>query len=145
MTSAILSLTPFRSPSPKLVTSSAPLWSTSKSALVARNAPSASLATLVVPTCPLLRDLQPVAAADYVMVEATYGNRLAPEARPASMCSKPSCSPLTLGPRALARLPSGPRKSVAPGANTGQGSGVILIPGVSRWVGLRLCSTTSAS
>ncbi len=28
------------------------------------------------PDMPLLRDLQPVAAADYVMVEATYGNRL---------------------------------------------------------------------
>jgi len=28
------------------------------------------------PNMPLLRDLQPVAAADYVMVEATYGNRL---------------------------------------------------------------------
>ncbi|MBP6744261.1 MBL fold metallo-hydrolase [bacterium] len=78
------------------------------------------------PDMPLLRDLQPVAAADYVMVEATYGNRLHQKRDRLDVLEAKLLA-------AHARAKSSGKavrvkKSVAPGANTGQGSGVILIP-----------------
>ena len=80
------------------------------------------------PDMPLLRDLQPVAAADYVMVEATYGNRLHQkrdrldvlEAKLLAAHARAKSSGKTAAVKA--------KKTSAPGAKTGQGSGVILIP-----------------
>jgi len=78
------------------------------------------------PDMPLLCDLQPVAAADYVMVEATYGNRLHQKRDRLDVLEAKLLA-------AHARAKSSgkavkAKKSAAPGANTGQGSGVILIP-----------------
>mgnify|MGYP003393179912 CR=1 FL=1 len=78
------------------------------------------------PDMPLLCDLQPVAAADYVMVEATYGNRLHQKRDRLDVLEAKLLA-------AHARAKSSgkavkAKKSASPGANTGQGSGVILIP-----------------
>jgi metallo-beta-lactamase family protein len=78
------------------------------------------------PDMPLLRDLQPVAAADYVMVESTYGNRLHQKRDRLDVLETKLIA-------AHARAKSSgkavkAKKSVAPGVNTGHGSGVILIP-----------------
>ena len=79
------------------------------------------------PDMPLLRDLQPVAAADYVMVEATYGNRLH-QKRDRLDVLEAKLLAAHARAKSYGKTAVKAKKAVAPGAKTGQGSGVILIP-----------------
>jgi hypothetical protein len=96
------------------------------------------------PDMPLLRDLQPVAAADYVMVEATYGNRLAPEAR-SPRCARSQAARRSRSGQELWQDCRQDQESPSRLAPTPARAAVSFSSRLSRLVGLRLCSTTSAS
>ncbi|MFA6210625.1 MAG: MBL fold metallo-hydrolase [Candidatus Obscuribacterales bacterium] len=79
------------------------------------------------PDMPLLRDLQSVNAADYVMVEATYGNRLH-QKRDRLDVLEAKLLAAHARAKAPAKAAGKSKKDTAGSAKLYQGSGVILIP-----------------